>query len=178
MSASQDEEASMSLIKRDVTTTDHLQQGETDGMASVDRSEAEKNDISSEYGPGTVGSLIKYSKKKNVRIVSPKCPAKLYCCYGAITVLSVAVVALSVVLSARISYGDTWGLLATGSAFTESHQSTPGGGQTTLSITTRMVSIRGDEKYGFLIGNVISSSRDYIPRKCICSKSIDTLWCQ
>ncbi|XP_052030949.1 C-type lectin domain family 2 member F-like isoform X4 [Apodemus sylvaticus] len=41
------------------------------------------------------------------------------------------------------------------------------------------VSVRGDEKHGFLIGHVISSSRDYVPRKWICSKSSNcSLQCQ
>ncbi|XP_052030950.1 C-type lectin domain family 2 member G-like [Apodemus sylvaticus] len=38
--------------------------------------------------------------------------------------------------------------------------------------------IRGDGIHGFLSDNGISSSRDYIKRKCICSKSIDTLQSQ
>ncbi|XP_076796758.1 C-type lectin domain family 2 member D11-like isoform X1 [Arvicanthis niloticus] len=35
------------------------------------------------------------------RVVSPESPAKLYCCYGVITVLTVAVAALSAALSVR-----------------------------------------------------------------------------
>ncbi|XP_052028873.1 C-type lectin domain family 2 member G-like, partial [Apodemus sylvaticus] len=38
-----------------------------------------------------------------------------------------------------------------------------------------LFSIRGDENYGFLSDNGISSSRVYIKRKWICSKSVDTL---
>ena len=35
------------------------------------------------------------------RMVSPVSPAQLYCCYGVIMVLTVAVVALSVLLSGK-----------------------------------------------------------------------------
>ncbi|XP_060240256.1 C-type lectin domain family 2 member E-like isoform X2 [Meriones unguiculatus] len=38
---------------------------------------------------------------KCLRIVSPESPAKLYCCYAVITVLTVAVIVLSVALSVR-----------------------------------------------------------------------------
>ena len=35
------------------------------------------------------------------QVISPESPAKLYCCYGVIGVLSAAVVALSVALSGK-----------------------------------------------------------------------------
>ena len=38
---------------------------------------------------------------KYLRIISSKLPVKLYCCYGVIMALSVAVVALSVALSGK-----------------------------------------------------------------------------
>ncbi|XP_031239454.1 C-type lectin domain family 2 member D11-like isoform X2 [Mastomys coucha] len=47
------------------------------------------------------GEMGKTLQGKSLRIVSPESPVKLYCCYGVITVLSVAVIALSAALSVR-----------------------------------------------------------------------------
>nr|XP_034367369.1 C-type lectin domain family 2 member D11-like isoform X2 [Arvicanthis niloticus] len=47
------------------------------------------------------GEMGKKLEVKCHRIVSSESPAKLYCCYGVITVLTVAVVALSAALSVR-----------------------------------------------------------------------------
>nr|XP_021482120.1 C-type lectin domain family 2 member D11-like isoform X2 [Meriones unguiculatus] len=47
------------------------------------------------------GKMIKSCKKKYLSITSPEAPAKLYCCYVVITVLTVAVTALSVALAVR-----------------------------------------------------------------------------
>ncbi|XP_034368502.1 C-type lectin domain family 2 member D11-like [Arvicanthis niloticus] len=47
------------------------------------------------------GEMGKILQGKFLKIVSPESPAKLYCCYGVITVLTVAVVVLSVALSVR-----------------------------------------------------------------------------
>ncbi|XP_038963830.1 C-type lectin domain family 2 member D11 isoform X1 [Rattus norvegicus] len=49
------------------------------------------------------GEMGKMFHGKCLRIVSPESPAKLYCCYGVIMVLSVAVVALSVALSVKMT---------------------------------------------------------------------------
>ncbi|XP_038174255.1 C-type lectin domain family 2 member D [Arvicola amphibius] len=48
------------------------------------------------------GELDKKLKRKCLRIVSPVSPAKLYCCYVVIIILTVAVVALSVALSLSV----------------------------------------------------------------------------
>ncbi|XP_076796740.1 uncharacterized protein LOC117715751 isoform X2 [Arvicanthis niloticus] len=69
--SSQDEEASMRLIKTAVTTTNHLEEEETDRKLQA----------------------------KCHRIVFPESHARCCCCYGVIIVLTVAVVALSAALS-------------------------------------------------------------------------------
>ncbi|XP_031239448.1 C-type lectin domain family 2 member F-like [Mastomys coucha] len=51
--------------------------------------------------PGTGAVHCKMLQGKSLRIISSKSHVKLYCCYGVITVLTVAVVALSVALSVR-----------------------------------------------------------------------------
>ncbi|XP_075838755.1 C-type lectin domain family 2 member D11-like isoform X2 [Microtus pennsylvanicus] len=45
------------------------------------------------------GELGKSLKRKYLRIISPVHPAKLYCCYAVIIILTVAVIVLSVALS-------------------------------------------------------------------------------
>ncbi|XP_076796753.1 C-type lectin domain family 2 member F-like isoform X2 [Arvicanthis niloticus] len=72
MTASQDEESSMRLVNPDDTTKDHLEEGERG----------------------------KKLQENCLRVISES-PAKLYCCYGVITVLTVAVVVLSAALSVR-----------------------------------------------------------------------------
>ncbi|XP_076796751.1 C-type lectin domain family 2 member E-like [Arvicanthis niloticus] len=71
MSAAKIEEASTGILKTDLTAADCLQEGE----------------------------MGKKLRAKFIKIVSPESHAKLYCCYGVITVLTVAVVALSAALS-------------------------------------------------------------------------------
>nr|AFI61952.1 ClrA [Mus musculus] len=73
MSAAKVEEASMGMLKTDLTAPDCLQEGE----------------------------MGKKLQAKCLRIISTASCVKLYCCYGVIMVLTVAVVALSVALSVR-----------------------------------------------------------------------------
>ncbi|XP_021046791.1 C-type lectin domain family 2 member H-like [Mus pahari] len=74
MSAAMAEAASMVMLQRtELTAADCLQEGE----------------------------MGKKLQGKCLRIVSLESPAKLHCCYGVIMVLTVAVIALSVVLSVR-----------------------------------------------------------------------------
>ncbi|XP_031239440.1 C-type lectin domain family 2 member H-like [Mastomys coucha] len=71
MNAAKVEEASMGMLKTDLTAADCLQEGE----------------------------MNRKLQAKCLRIVSPEFCVKLYCCYGVIMVLTVAVVALSVPFS-------------------------------------------------------------------------------
>ncbi|XP_052030944.1 C-type lectin domain family 2 member F-like isoform X2 [Apodemus sylvaticus] len=168
--------------------------------------------------------------------ISPESPAKLYCCYGVITVLSAAVVALSVALSviktvqipfkniyagcprnwigfgnkcfyfsensSTFSFGQNfcmaqeaqlaqfdnleelnflWRYMGSSSHWIGLHRESSEHPWRWTDNTeyNSSVSIRGDENHGFLIGHMISSSRDYVPRKWICSKSSNyTSQCQ
>ncbi|XP_031239447.1 C-type lectin domain family 2 member F-like isoform X2 [Mastomys coucha] len=173
---------------------------------------------------------------KHLRIASSESPVKLYCCYGVITVLVVAVIALSVALSGKteqisiknyiyapcprnwIGIGNkcfyfseqttNWTFaqdfcmaheaqlaqfdneeemnslrkfMGSSSHWIGLHRESPEHPWMWADSTEydNLVSIRGDEKHGFLSDNGISSSRAYINRKWICSKSSNkTLQCQ
>ncbi|MEJ1279966.1 C-type lectin domain family 2 member e [Cricetulus griseus] len=71
MTAAKIKEASTGLLKTDVTTPDSLKDVE-------------------------IGKKV---QGKCLRIISAESPAKLYCCYGVIAVLTVTVLSLSVALS-------------------------------------------------------------------------------
>ncbi|XP_021482122.2 C-type lectin domain family 2 member D11-like [Meriones unguiculatus] len=73
MGAAKTEEASKGILKTEPATPDCLQEVE----------------------------MGKKLQRKCLRIVSPESPAKLYCCYAVITVLTVAVIVLSVALAVR-----------------------------------------------------------------------------
>ncbi|XP_015846184.1 C-type lectin domain family 2 member E-like [Peromyscus maniculatus bairdii] len=75
MKAAKAEEASMGMLETDFTIPDCLQDVE-------------------------IGKKL---QEKCLRIVSPESPAKLYCCYTVIAVLTAAVIALSVALSVKPS---------------------------------------------------------------------------
>ncbi|XP_029390916.1 C-type lectin domain family 2 member D11-like [Mus pahari] len=201
MTASQDEVASERLLQTEVTTIDHVENGETG----------------------------KKLQEKIFRIISPASPAKLYCCYGVIMVLTVAVVALSVALSVRtteeisiknntcsacprkrIGFGNKCFYFSGKSSnwtFTQDFcmaqeaQLARFDNKEELNFLMRfkgnfdywiglhressqhpwkwtdnteynnLSSIRGMERCAYLNNNGISSSRNYIPRKWICSKS-------
>ncbi|XP_076797074.1 C-type lectin domain family 2 member F-like [Arvicanthis niloticus] len=174
---------------------------------------------------------------KFFRIVSPRSPAKLYCCYVLITVLTVAVAALSVALSVRnteqisiknntyaacpsnwIGVGNKCFYFSEyASNWTSSQDFCMKQGAQLARIDSleelyilmrykgifdywiglhresskhlwkwtdnteynNLVPIRGVENCGFLSHRGVSSSRDYINRKWICSKSSSyTLQCQ
>ncbi|XP_021020622.1 C-type lectin domain family 2 member F-like isoform X3 [Mus caroli] len=185
--------------------------------------------------PGTGGVQCKILQGKSLISISCESRAKLYACYGVIIVLSVAIVALSVALSARkteqitikntyatcpqnwIGFGNkcfyfseyksNW-TFAQAFCMAQEAQLARFDNEEELNFLKRYMNssshliglhrdssehswrwtdnteynstflIQGDGECGFLSDNGISSSRDYITRKWICSKfSNYTLQC-
>ncbi|XP_052028874.1 C-type lectin domain family 2 member D11-like [Apodemus sylvaticus] len=172
------------------------------------------------------GEMGKMIQEECLPVVSPRYPAKLYCCCGVIAVLTVAVVALSVAITVRkteqISIKNTYGVcpgnwigfgkkcfhfseysrnwtssqtfcMAQGAQLArfdnveelnflarykgffdhwiglQRESSEQPWRWTDNTEYNNLIPIHGDEKYGFL-SDRISSSRDYLNRKWICSK--------
>eukprot|EP00073_Rattus_norvegicus_P046390 XP_017448538.1 PREDICTED: C-type lectin domain family 2 member D11 isoform X1 [Rattus norvegicus] len=102
MRSSRDED-SMRLMKTEDTTTDFLKEGETVEMRSSRDEDSMRlmktEDTTTDFlKEGETGEML---HGNCLRIFSPESPAKLYCCYAVILVLTVAVVALSVALSVK-----------------------------------------------------------------------------
>ncbi|XP_037059994.1 C-type lectin domain family 2 member D11-like isoform X2 [Peromyscus leucopus] len=152
--------------------------------------------------PAGVGENCKKLQGKFLRIISSESPAKLYCCYAVIAILATSVIALSVALSDMTNWPSSQTFCMAQEAHLAQfdsleelnflirykgdsthwiglHRETSQNPWRWTDSTkyNNLVPIRGEGQYAYLSDRGISSGKEYMPRKWICSKPNSYLQC-